>query len=397
MEGMVSPSAPRPLRAVIAALALVLCLSAAASRAQESGDAPAASAGSSEEDRAFELYQSARGFYERGEFQEALDRLEEAWSLFSHPAIGVKLAEVYEKLDRLEEALAALEAVETDDPQFGERVDVRKRALQNQLNKPLKVSVVSNTEQTEVVVNHEQRRVAPFEIMLPRGLHVMEASSPGYRPVQRTVEVQGGGPMVVRFDLQPLTGTVAVRALDDSLEGLHVLVDGVKWSISDNERMLRQSRPRTIRVGRHQLACWKEGWSKDVRSFEVREAEDVVLTCRSAPPAAGGALRPLGITAAALGGAAVATGIGLLVEFKIDKDDAASDPRFSRVTDDGKIWGSVAVAGGVTLGVTSFFLLRKARAERSAEGSVHTSEDQQRPTVLLGSGPGLGAGALLRY
>ena len=331
------------------------------------------------EDKAFDLYQEARAFFEKGEFEGARGRLKEAWALFPHPAIGLKLSDVYEKLGMPEEALEALKAIKTEEPEFRQQIQVRIRALEAYLQQPLKVSVVSGAEQTTVVIDHRDRRIAPFDLQLPRGIHVFEARALGYRAAKRVVNVRGAQPVLVRFDLQPLTGTLSVRAPDDNVFGLRIQVDGRPWKLGSDEHVLKQTRPRIVRVGAHPLVCWRDGYTKDVRTVVVREAEDVVVDCRTQAIATQGAQEVWAWVAAGGGLASAGAATFLLISYqqdlkKADRDNqnmesnkhifggvfavwsAGPDSEFRRRLDD----GGFEVAE------------RRVRARPGGRGSTHT-------------------------
>lgn len=350
MEALVARLTP-----VLSTLVVCALLAAAPAVAQP---APAGVDAVTPEDRAFLYYQESREFFEQGDFKGARARLEKAWELFNHPAIGLKLADVLEKLDDPEGALAALDAIRTDDPEFAQQVEVRSKALRSYLNQPLKVSVVSNAAQTSVVIDHKERRVAPFEVTLPRGIHVFEALADGYRGAKKVVTVQGSKPLLIRFDLQPLTGTLAVRGGDDGLDEIRISVDGVPWELSDDERDEHVTRARTVGVGTHQFVCWRDGYTKDVRRVNVREGEDVLIDCLSQPIASGSSARAWAYASGGAGLAALGGGAFLIASYMQDLDKGERE-RLD-VDSNKHIFGGVLLGAGVGLGVTSWLLFRRA-------------------------------------
>ncbi len=347
-----------------------------------------------EEDQAFTLYQEARTFFERGDFQGALVRLKEAWVLFKHPAIALKLAEVYEKLGQPERALQTLRGVTHEDPDFAGRLKARIGALEAQLKKPLKVSVVSNAEQTTVTIDNRDKRIPPFDIFLARGIHVLEAQAPGYRRSRVVLNVRGVAPLVQRFDLQALTGTVSIESPDESLQGIRILVDGVEWVLGAEERSQKTTRPRTVRVGQHQLVCWRDGFTKDLRTFSLEEGADLKLLCDTRPPNQGTTTRVWAYTTGSAGLLSIGAGVVLLVSYKHDIDKGHREDLNVQSTK--QIFGPIFLGAGVGLGILSAILFRKA-ARQDARSGVETLAHPDRPRWMVGPGPGLGVGVGARY
>ena len=315
----------------------------------------------SNEDRAFQLYQAARAFFERGEFEGARTRLKDAWALFPHPAIGLKLSDVYEKLGMPEEALESLRAIKTNEPEFRQQIEVRIRALEAYLQQPLKVSVVSAAEQTSIIIDHKDRRIAPFDLQLARGIHIFEARAVGFRAAKRVVNVRGAQPVLVRFDLQPLTGTLSVRSPDDNVFGLKVQVDGRPWKLGTDEHILKRTRARIVRVGAHPFVCWREGHTKDVRTVMVREAEDVVVDCRTRPIATKGAQKVWAWVAA--GGAVASAGAATFLLISYQQDVKKADRDNLNMETNKHIFGGIFAVTALAAGVGSYFLFQSADAE----------------------------------
>jgi hypothetical protein len=319
----------------------------------------------SNEDRAFQLYQAARAFYERGEFEGARTRLKDAWALFPHPALGLKLSDVYEKLGMPEEALESLKAIKTNEPEFRQQIEVRSRALDAYLQQPLKVSVMSAAEQTTVVIDHKDRRIAPFDVQLARGIHVFEARAVGFRAAKRVVNVRGAQPVLVRFDLQPLTGTLSVRSPDDNVFGLKVQVDGRPWKLGTDEHVLKRTRARIVRVGAHPFVCWRDGHTKDVRTVMVREAEDVVVDCRTRPIASEGAQEVWAWVAAGAGIGSAGAATFLLISYQQDVQKA--DRENLNMETNKHIFGGIFAVTAVACGVGSYFLFQSAASDDADE------------------------------
>jgi len=348
----------------------------------------------SNEDRAFALYQKARDSFEKSDYKTSVKFLKEAWRLYGHPVIGIKLADVYEKLDKPEEALVALTSIETNDPEITAKIKVRVKALRNYLEQPLSVSVISNIPNTTVTIDHMTRRSTPFDVRLSRGVHILTASAKGHREQQEVVRVRGSKPLLIRFTLHPVTGTVTVRTDRDTLRDTSILLDGVRWNLSVDEKHQSETRPRTVQVGKHQFACWNQGQTKDIRFFEVREGEDVVLDCNSRPVDAGASTRTWGYVSMGTGIVSILGGAGLFFSYYQDLKKAERDDLIMETNK--HIFGGVFLATGVGLGVLSYFLFKSAKKEASPTGI--TLMQRERFDLELVPSPGiLGAGARLSF
>ncbi len=352
------PSRPRPLRQwrTLCALALVVAIVAPVGFSLEPNTAVAQSTARVEQ--ALELFQKARISYEKGDFQGAENLLKRAWALHPHPLIGLKLADVFEKQGKPEESLEALQGIVTDDEQLAQKVRIRMHALRSFLEQPIPISVISNVSETRVVVDNVEGRQTPFEIKLTRGLHVFEGNAEGYRASRKVVDVRGSGALLVRFQLQPLTGTLAVRAPGNTLRGVNIMLDGLPWKIPEEVQARSRTRPRTVQVGSHQFVCWRSGQSKDIRTFTVREGEDLVLNCQSHALGASSTRRTWGYISGGLGTISILGGGFLFWSYYQDVQKAEREDLI--MESNKQTFGGGLIVAGLALGAVSYYLFQQA-------------------------------------
>ncbi|MBR57580.1 MAG: hypothetical protein CMH54_05920 [Myxococcales bacterium] len=335
------------------------------------GPSTAIAQSSARANQALELFQQARVAYEKGDFQGAENLLKRAWALHSHPLIGLKLADVFEKQGKPEESLEALQGIVTDDEQLASKVRIRMHALRSFLEQPIPISVISNVSETRVLVDNVEARQTPFEIKLTRGLHVFEATAEGYRSSRKVVDVRGAGALLVRFQLQPLTGTLAVRAPGSTLQGVNIMLDGLPWELPEHIQIRTRTPPRTVQVGTHQFVCWRPGQSKDIRTFTVREGEDLVLDCQSHDLGAGSSRRTWGYVTASVGAATLLGGGFLLWSYYQDVQKAE---RENLIMESNKqYFGGGLAAAGLALGGLSYYLFQQAAALTPEKASTRLS------------------------
>ena len=345
------------------------------------------------EDAALALFKEAKTFFENGDMKGALSRLEQAWALFKQPVIALQLAEVHEKLGQPEEALEALKALDSlklQDEDLRVKVEVRKKSLMSFLKQPLRVSVISDVSTSQVRIDDAEIRYPPFDILLPRGKHVLTASAVGYRASVQEIDVRGSVPMQVRFSLQPLTGTIAIRSGRDPLSSIQIMVDGIEWKINDEERKSNTTRPRTAKVGRHQVVCWHEGRTKDIQTISIREGEDLIVDCRSGHAQHEEVNKVWG--SVALGVAAGSAIAGGYLLYAWGEDEEKAEREDLNIETNKHYFGAGLLVVAAAAGATSYYFFSRAGSDDSNPGSAEKAgEGTWGMRLCPGPGPiGLG-------
>lgn len=351
--------------------------------------------GAETEEKAFALFQEARISYEKGDLQQSMVQLEEAWKLFEHPVIALQLSEILEKLGQPERALSVLKSVASNDPELKSKLRLRTKALQSFLSQPLKVSIFSNVPNTTIVIDGNERRNAPVEIELERGDHELTAIATGYRRIEQTIQVKGSTDILVKLEMQALTGTLSVQTIGQDLSEMKIRVDGQTWKLRPHELTLQQTQPRSLQVGKHELTCWRKGEEKDVRSFAVREGEDVVLICRSGLATQNTTRRIWGWLSASGSIASAAAGGVLFWSYRKDIEKEQADPLLYIKSTNKHIFAGVFGLASIGLGITSYFLFNST--DMGNQSSLHSHARGNWQLIPVMSDGFRGISALKRF
>ncbi|MFH1532245.1 MAG: hypothetical protein ABIK09_16080 [Pseudomonadota bacterium] len=233
------------------------------------------------------LYGEAKELFERGEFAAAIAKLDGAYESFPDSNILVKKAQCYEKLLEPEKALhfyeQALHLHGTGlrlTPVYLSKVETTIKALQAELERPVRVSILCNVPGAEIRIDG-RLHIAPVVADLPRGDHTVAAQAEGWIPLPpRALLVKGVGEQTLYLTMNELSGQYLVDIKGTS-RPKEVRVDGealpeTAWTGG------RQRVPRESRAGHHELVCiYPEGaaWTE----FTVLKDLTVEVDC-PAPP-----------------------------------------------------------------------------------------------------------------
>ncbi|MGE0791724.1 MAG: tetratricopeptide repeat protein [Sandaracinaceae bacterium] len=130
-------SAASTVRRVLRALPLLLIASLALApraRAQQD-DGEAQPSGEDEEDLARRVFDTGRSYFERAEYERAIEAFREAYRLSGRVEMLLNIARAYEALSREAEAIAALEEAIAADPEIeataGPRIERLRRQMEH--------------------------------------------------------------------------------------------------------------------------------------------------------------------------------------------------------------------------------------------------------------------------
>jgi hypothetical protein len=144
-------------------------------------------------DEAMERYGDAHALFERGDFRGALAELERVHELLAgrdnQYIVLYDLGRVYEELHRYDLAVAAYQRYLDESPPDAEDrndVGIALGALERLLGT---IAIEVDVEDVEVWIGEWQVGVAPGEIRVPSGVHVLELRSAGHETVRRQIEV----------------------------------------------------------------------------------------------------------------------------------------------------------------------------------------------------------------
>lgn len=271
---------------------------------------PAASQ-TKEEFEAFSLYKGSKSDLEAGRYDEAIDKLERAYELFPMPHILIRKAEAYWKRGDMETALELFRQVKTDDPKILAKVQKAVSDILYAMNQPLRVQVDTNVDQVEVIVDHQEKYMAPCAIKLSRGRHHFEYRKNGYWTVVEERVVGGGGPQTFTVEMREQSGNVVFVTDLETFDGVLIRMDTMEMAPTGTPGTPNRSNTMKVRAGSHQLLCVKEGLAPYMSSFEVAPNVTVEVACKLKPPATGNNKTWAWVTLST-GLAATAAGVGLV-------------------------------------------------------------------------------------
>ncbi len=129
----------------------------------------------------------AKESFEAGDYERALDRLEEVYAIFPHPKILLRQGEAHQSLGNDAEALARYERFVEESPDDADAPEVQGKIvhLRNRLSEASSTLAVKTTPPgASVVVRKDGEEVArgttPLELKVRAGSYSLEISRPGY-------------------------------------------------------------------------------------------------------------------------------------------------------------------------------------------------------------------------
>ncbi len=319
-----------------------------------------ARAGTPEKD-ANALYEEAKALMSQGDHALAVEKLTTAWATYEHVLILKKRAEAYEKLLDYERALedykVCLERTPVRAKADRKLLSDRIAALEGLLLKPVQVKVVSTPPGAPVAIDGRAPQRAPFTVGLPPGEHVAVVKDPRFEAFERRFRVTTVPGQAVSVELVARRGRVVIRTSHPTLDGVTISVDAEPLELAPEERLGRETRPRELTVGRHNVVCATVGSPNAYVEFDVAEGQVVEVHCQlvvARPSALGDGW---GWTTASLGLAGVAAGTGLLVSYALDVETA--EERNQDLITNKHYLGGAFLGVGVGLAVGSYWVFTR--------------------------------------
>lgn len=186
------------MRRTVAWLAAALALTAGVARGEEGADAG--------DGRARELFLSGAAAFEAGEYERALEDFEASYALSPVTSVLYNIAMCERALFRYGDSMDSFERYLEA---AGDRLSAERRAevlglLDDMEARVATVELRLDPEEAEVTLDGAPLAAARRgRLRLLPGLHVVEATSEGYEPVRREVEVDGGQVEVLALVLEP--------------------------------------------------------------------------------------------------------------------------------------------------------------------------------------------------
>lgn len=144
--------------------------------------------------------------YDAGRYREALAAFEAAYRAAPHPAVRVNMANCFEQLGQYVEALFNYrrfleESGANVTPEQREEVETAIARIAPKVG-TLIIKVEPRTA-TLTIDGKEARRTPDGALQLVAGMHYIGASAPGFQPMERSVDVKGGGDTALQLTLSP--------------------------------------------------------------------------------------------------------------------------------------------------------------------------------------------------
>jgi len=320
------------------------------------------------EDKAFRLFKEGRVLFETTDYAKALEKAEEAYDLFDHPAILILKGRCLEKLGRFTEALAAYKLLDLKDkrlkPDLREEAAAERKALEEKIQRGAKLIVESEQSDAEVQIDGAPAGRVPVERKLTPGQHTITVSKQGYRTETRTVTLKVGESTQVAVKLTA-DGSPVVVYVPGGLRGVQILFDATNLEIAMDEAVGQRTKPRPLAAGQHVLTC-KKGEKVVQLPFTVVAGVDTEVTCPLDADAAPVPIRPiLGWTGVGLGAFMAGVGTWALATYGADKEEAArrglADSEWSSSKPTlGPVWLGVGLLGGAA---SWYFLVRQGASD----------------------------------
>ncbi len=176
-----------------------------------------ASAQSTEEDKelAGELYDRASGAYSKGEYETAIQFLEQAYHLDPDPVILYNLGRSYEgfgQLDKAKEALLLVQQNANTPQDVQERITTDLKRLANlQAGRTKLGDLAVNTDPAgaRIYIDGQVEGTTPFAGKLEVGAHTILVQIDGYQSLERSIEVRKDETTILDLLLPSLAGESA--------------------------------------------------------------------------------------------------------------------------------------------------------------------------------------------
>jgi hypothetical protein len=167
-----------------------------------------ASAQDDTRDLAKKLFGSGVQYYDKGDYERALQAFQEAFRLHPHPVVRLNMANCYDRLNKPIEAIFHFERF-LDENKEGVNSTQRKEveeALKRLRKKVGEVLLRVVPDGVSIRIDDAEQRISPVvePVILVAGEHFIDARMEGYRPVRRSVNVAGGDTTEVTITMQTL-------------------------------------------------------------------------------------------------------------------------------------------------------------------------------------------------
>lgn len=125
-------------------------------------------------------YKKGKEFYDKGDYQAALESFMTAYNAMPNPFVYISIAQCYDKLDKCQEARDYYLKYTQEKPGAGNIPDVKDKITELEARKG-KVSILSDPEGASITLDGETTdMVTPAEVELQGGDHALALNKDGY-------------------------------------------------------------------------------------------------------------------------------------------------------------------------------------------------------------------------
>lgn len=325
-----------------------------------------------EELEAFKLYQEAQKDLEKGLPDEAIEKLDRAYSLFKMPHILFRKAEALKAKGLLEKAAELLRSVETSDRKLRAKIASLLSEINDELARPVEVEVRADVPGTEVIVDGLEKFQVPGKLQLSRGLHQFEFRKQGYEAL--TVEREIGPPetRLVEVTMRPAKGYVVFVTDLPSLDGIAVRLGSQDFVLQARADSPKRSAAIEVRAGKYTVLCAREAYPPYVTDIVVEPGQEVEVSCLFKQGAVPKDYSTWGWVTLGAGGAFVVAGVSLVSFYYWRKGHgpAPDDPNRYVFRDKHENYLGFALLGaGIGAGIASYFLFTSGEDNSQEKGA----------------------------
>ena len=225
--------------------------------------------GAAAAEKAKRHYQKGSEAYSVGRYEEAIKELEEAYRLSGESILLYNIAKSYEKLGKWEEGARHFRDYLDLTPTIPEadRAEVERsiKELERKRLESLPELTIRSTPEGAKVFIDEKTKIAgqtPMKARLEPGTHKLYIEKKGFEPLEKTLEMRPGQPLVLDFELRPVEEFGEVQVVAD-VDGARIFLDGKNIGISPFRETAK------VKVGKHQVILEKQGFYRYLVTVEV--------------------------------------------------------------------------------------------------------------------------------
>jgi hypothetical protein len=185
----------------------------------------------------------ARNYYERGDFDEAVQEFLLSEQIASNPRTAFNIALCFERLKRSAEAYSYFTEYSLSSDSDESRRTYSRQALEAISKKVARIEISSNPPGARIFVDkkeHGDYGITPRTIAVSSGPHRIWVELPGYHLAEQSVQSSLGQAQSVNLDLSQVVGTASITS---SVRGQLVVRNAAGEPVAQGIPPLRQTLP----------------------------------------------------------------------------------------------------------------------------------------------------------